>query len=661
MTSEAMEHVSSQRSRKCAHQGMKAGRVPDIFVFEASGAMRASQRARRLPGRLRGGATPSPPHTAQMGAASAPRAQEKAAAAPLTAVAAWHGEPAEEQQPAKWLCSQLAASAPAKWLCSELDAPVPSTAQVGAAPCAPSTAQLGAAPREKSPPRAQQTAAERRQQREEKQREDANQKEKAETGRRAGIVAAAVAERRAEPSGLTSAGATHIFEASDGPRHSSADRHPPPSTPPDKTMETSAPKLRSQRKAQGPLLRAGEVRGRTETLDSIASSSDSVAICKMTISSLGDVDMVAGLFTAEVTVHLWWFEPSLVERWGEADEQIVQIDPSELQVPAYRWQNLAAVPEPIIAPIAEIGKKFPPGVVHYEERVRVTLRENYELNYFPYDVQLFSICLRINSKYDDKIGRVFAAPGGGHESVSIKPQVRLAEWVLHEPCVDISHDKRGKPRFRTHLVARRRHHFYTTNVIVMNWVLCTLALSSFSFAADELEGRASVVLTLLLTTVAFKFVIADALPKVPYMTIADVFMLVGMGMLGTIVVENAAVAAIHDEYLRDHVDRWLYSAIASAWVLLHVFLAATIWRHIKTVRLSLGSELNEGADHNSSIVRAQAHSIKWPCLWWSESTGSSPQYYDPSPECYARGPAAESPSMAKSRVVASGSSAAYLC
>lgn len=294
-------------------------------------------------------------------------------------------------------------------------------------------------------------------------------------------------------------------------------------------MEKSAPKPRSQQKAQGPLLGAGEVRGRTETLKSIACSSDSVTICKMTISSLGDVDMVAGLFTAEVTVHLFWFEPSLVERcaaWDEMGEQVVQIDLSEVHLPACSWENLAAVPEPIGVPIAEIRKKFPPGVVHYEERVRLTLREHYELNYFPYDVQLFSICLRINSKYDEKIGRVFAAAAAseGHKPVSIKPQVRLAEWALHETCVDVSHDKKGdkkgKPRFRVHLVARRRHHFYTTNVILMNWVLCTLAFSSFSFDADEFEARASVVLTLLLTTVAFKFVIADALPKVPYMTIA---------------------------------------------------------------------------------------------------------------------------------------------
>lgn len=113
-------------------------------------------------------------------------------------------------------------------------------------------------------------------------------------------------------------------------------------------------------------------------------------------------------------------------------------------------------------------------------------------------------------------------------------------------------------------------------------------------------------------------------------------MLVGLGVLGTIVVENAAVAAIDDEDNRDLIDRCLYIAIASAWVLLHAFLGATIWRHIKRVRLSLGPELNEGTEHNRSIVRAQALSILWPCSWRSEPTESRPKH-NKSP------PAAKSP------------------
>eukprot|EP00959_Pyramimonas_sp_CCMP1952_P100175 2094983-Pyramimonas_sp.AAC.1 len=47
-------------------------------------------------------------------------------------------------------------------------------------------------------------------------------------------------------------------------------------------------------------------------------------------------------------------------------------------------------------------------------------------------------------------------------------------------------------------------------------LLSTAAIGAYSVDKEEVADRSSIVLTLLLTVVAFKFVIADSLPKVPH-------------------------------------------------------------------------------------------------------------------------------------------------
>jgi hypothetical protein len=59
---------------------------------------------------------------------------------------------------------------------------------------------------------------------------------------------------------------------------------------------------------------------------------------------------------------------------------------------------------------------------------------------------------------------------------------------------------------------------YSSNVLLVMGLISTLALGAFGEKpSDEMLGtRSGIVLTLQLTTIAFKFVIADSLPKVSY-------------------------------------------------------------------------------------------------------------------------------------------------
>ena len=59
----------------------------------------------------------------------------------------------------------------------------------------------------------------------------------------------------------------------------------------------------------------------------------------------------------------------------------------------------------------------------------------------------------------------------------------------------------------------------------MLFVLSLLSLSSFAVEISDNGSRISINVTLILTAVAFKFILAGTLPKVPYNTLIDYYIL----------------------------------------------------------------------------------------------------------------------------------------
>jgi hypothetical protein len=58
-----------------------------------------------------------------------------------------------------------------------------------------------------------------------------------------------------------------------------------------------------------------------------------------------------------------------------------------------------------------------------------------------------------------------------------------------------------------------------------------LGWASFALDLDDLINRMEIILTLLLTSTAFKFVYAEKIPKVDYVTILDMYMNINLLML----------------------------------------------------------------------------------------------------------------------------------
>merc|ERR1711933_88038 len=100
--------------------------------------------------------------------------------------------------------------------------------------------------------------------------------------------------------------------------------------------------------------------------------------------------------------------------------------------------------------------------------------------------------------------------------------------------------------------------------------------AAFPIAITDVADRLSISVTLMLTAVAFKYVITEQLPKVNYLTVMDYYLLEGFIMLTLLIAENAFVGIeswkpIETEKTRDQIDNMMTYIFAIVWGITHIW------------------------------------------------------------------------------------------
>jgi len=88
----------------------------------------------------------------------------------------------------------------------------------------------------------------------------------------------------------------------------------------------------------------------------------------------------------------------------------------------------------------------------------------------------------------------------------------------------------------------RHPEFYVLNMYLPAFLISSSAFTSFVFAVEDFNGRATVLMTLLLTAVAFKQFIGQNLPRLPYVTYLDRYALMSLGLIVLIGIIAAALS-----------------------------------------------------------------------------------------------------------------------
>jgi hypothetical protein len=113
-----------------------------------------------------------------------------------------------------------------------------------------------------------------------------------------------------------------------------------------------------------------------------------------------------------------------------------------------------------------------------------------------------------------------------------RASLQNSEWNILEPNVAWFNPKTSQ----VHLRVERQSGYYLQNVVFMMALFTFLGLISFGMDISDLGSRTSNLFTLILTAVAFKFILASSLPVISYNTLLDYYVLACMILLALMLV-----------------------------------------------------------------------------------------------------------------------------
>jgi len=256
---------------------------------------------------------------------------------------------------------------------------------------------------------------------------------------------------------------------------------------------------------------------------------------------IGEIDTLKEQYSADTFIQAKWREPHLD---GKSPEDLKGVDLDKFWNPLLYIDNILAETKEATWQTASMdrGQAF----IMERRRVRGIFMENLELNDFPLDVQ--DLTVTITSERPDT--EIDIIPDENEMSaINLSSFVDQQEWKLHEHIEvsrkvmtqEYSSSNRCHPALSVTCRAARRPGYFYWNVFLVMFFITALSFSTFSVSPELPQNRLQLSLTLLLTCVAFKFVINKMIPPVSYLTYMDKYVLLSLVILCVVCIWHAVV------------------------------------------------------------------------------------------------------------------------
>lgn len=187
-------------------------------------------------------------------------------------------------------------------------------------------------------------------------------------------------------------------------------------------------------------------------------------------------------------------------------------------------------------------------------RVRGTLRGEFPLQRFPFDSQTLAVVLELPERDGELVPDL--AGSGMRERFSVTGWLydpsfvpRVAKETYRSDLGSISAEGRPTSVRRTAFEVTLRRPLLTasTKLFLPLLVILLVALVALFVHPKELEVRASVGVTALLACFAFHFAVADSMPAVSYITLADVLFLVSYALTALLLIVSVVAYWLHSK------------------------------------------------------------------------------------------------------------------
>jgi hypothetical protein len=267
------------------------------------------------------------------------------------------------------------------------------------------------------------------------------------------------------------------------------------------------------------------------------------------VLDVDDVDDAAQNFTTNFYVRLRWHDDRLVNQHDSPR----QVPLEEVWNPQVLLANRVGL---VSRSLPEVVQVFPDGNVVYQQRYTGKLSQPLKLSEFPMDKHTFTIQFVAAGYTADELEFIpdetkSSVVGGG-----IADELSIPDWELikfeaasspYQPIPEIS-----SAGFVFRFEARRYITYYLWQIVLPLTVVVFMSWVAFWINRHEVGVRIGVATSSILTLIAHRFVLANLLPRLPYMTRLDYFT-VG----STLLVFMALIVVVMTSFLakKDHHDK----------------------------------------------------------------------------------------------------------
>src|SRR5436190_18204539 len=243
------------------------------------------------------------------------------------------------------------------------------------------------------------------------------------------------------------------------------------------------------------------------------------------VADISNIDSAQQTFTAEIAIMLRWRDPRLVH----TGNGVVRYPLEQIWHPRVGIVNETNSVSRKLPDSVEVD---PDGMVTYRQRYVGAFTQPLRLQSFPFDRQTFRVQL-VAVRYQSN--EVIFVPDqvwirdGLKEAGGISPSVTLPDWTIEKwelkPLVYALAPHHQYSSYACEFTASRNVQYYILKVILPLVLIVMMSWSGFWIDPVHSNSQISIAVTSMLTLIAYRFAVDSQLPRLPYMTRLDAFIL----------------------------------------------------------------------------------------------------------------------------------------
>ncbi|CAE6949470.1 chrna3 [Symbiodinium microadriaticum] len=212
--------------------------------------------------------------------------------------------------------------------------------------------------------------------------------------------------------------------------------------------------------------------------------------------------------------------------------------------------------------------------IRWALEVQGTFLEKFECNDFPFDTQALSVSIEFAMSKEGPFPMDLSIDLADACDVNAKHFVWDSEYDLGTKTKLVTDVRRvlqtrSYPDLTFSCYVRRRPFFYTISTVLPNMLLALLAGLQFFIPVEDVAGRASVSMTLLLVCASYFHYSGSLTPTVGYLTLMDTHALWCMCVVISMVFWVAVVRSSESEDL-EYVDKMALYGFMAIWLLIQI-------------------------------------------------------------------------------------------